>query len=104
LNTTPGASTSVTFTASFANTLADIANSLALGLIDNAGIADALSGKINAATQALAVSDIPDAIGALQAFNNQVNAQTGKHLTGVAPQILHQDANSLLSQLSTATN
>ena len=94
-----GSSTTVARIASFQSTLADIANSLQLGLIANAGIANALSSKIRTAASAVAEHESDDAKEVLKAFKRQVTAQTGKSITGVAPQMLQEDANSLLSQL-----
>jgi hypothetical protein len=96
---TPGATSTVTRLATFDSTLADIANSLALDLIDNAGIANALSSKIQAASSAASSGQNQAAGNILHAFVNQLSAQTGKHVTGVAPQILSEDADSLISQL-----
>ncbi len=80
--------------ATFQGTLADIANSITLGLIDNAGIANSLSEKIEAAENTTG----PTRNNVLNAFENEVSAQSGKHITGVAPQVLLQDAASLISQ------
>lgn len=89
-----GATSTVTILATFQSTLADIQNSLQLGLIDNPGIANSLSQKIQAAQGATA----PARNNVLSAFINEVNAQSGKHITGMAPQVLLQDAASLLQQ------
>jgi hypothetical protein len=78
--------------ATFESTLADIANSLQLGLIDNSGIANSLSQKIQAAAQATG----DGRAGILNAFNNEVNAQAEKHIIGAAIQTLLQDVTSLL--------
>jgi hypothetical protein len=85
--------------ATFQSTLADIANSLGLGLIDNAGIANALTSKVDAAQSAAAKGDNQTAVNILKAFQNQVNAQTGKHVNGIAPQVLNEDASSIALQL-----
>lgn len=85
--------------ASFQSTLADIANSLALGLIDNAGIANALTQKINEAASAVKEHESDDAREALNSFKHQVSTQSGKHITGVAPQVLLEDTDSLVSQI-----
>lgn len=85
--------------ANFQSTLADIANSLALGLVDNVGIAMAPSAKINAAAMTVAEHESDDAKEVLNAFEHQVSAQTGKHINGGAPQVLLEDAASLISQL-----
>jgi hypothetical protein len=90
----PGSSSAVVLLATFQSTLADIANSLALDLIDNSGIANALSQKIQAAQAATG----PARNNILNAFKNDVNAQRGKHVNGIAPQVLLQDADSLISQ------
>jgi hypothetical protein len=98
-SSTPGAKSTVARVATFQTTLADISNSLQLGLMDNAGIANALLAKINAASDAAARGDSKTASNVLNAFKNQVSAQTGKHITGVAPEVLREDADSLLNQL-----
>ena len=83
----------------FQNALADISNSVQLGLIDNPGTANALASKIEAAQSAAARGENQTAVNILQAFQNQVNAQTGKHISGIAPQVLNEDASSIVSQL-----
>jgi len=95
----PESSGIVTMVATFQSTLDDISNTLTLGLIDNKGIAKALSRNINAASNAAAGGDKKNAEKILNDFINQVNAQAGKHLSGVAPQLLLADANCLLDQL-----
>jgi hypothetical protein len=95
----PESSGIVTMVATFQGTLDDISSTLALGLIDNKGIAKALSSNINAASIAAAGGDKKTAENILNAFINQVNAQTGKHISGVAPQLLLADANCLVDQL-----
>jgi len=80
--------------ASFVSTLTDINNALQLGLIDNSGVADSLSQKINAAQKATGSART----NILNAFKNEVNAQAGKHVTGVAVEVFLQDAASLISQ------
>ncbi len=89
-----GSATPVLRIATFQSAVADINNALELGLIDNAGIANSLSQKIQAAQTATG----PARNNILNAFKNDVNAQTGKHITGVAPQVLLQDADSLISR------
>ena len=91
---TGGTVSKITLVATPQGTLADIANSLQLNWIDNKGIANSLSKKIEAATKAggLAKANI------LNAFINEVEAQSGKHIAGVAAQVLLQDAKALLGQ------
>jgi hypothetical protein len=98
-SSTPGSSSTVARVASLQSTLADINNSLQLGLIDNAGIANALTSKIQAASSAASSGQNQTAANILGAFQNQISAQTGKHITGVAPQVLLEDADALISQL-----
>jgi hypothetical protein len=93
-NPAPGSKTTVVAEATFASTLADISNALSLGLIDNHGIANSLSQKIQAAQG----DAQPARANVLNAFINEVNAQAGKHITGAAIEVLLQDAKSLLAQ------
>jgi hypothetical protein len=90
----PGVPLAVTKIVTFSSTFADINNALQLGLIDNAGIANSLSQQIQAAQTATG----PASNNILNAFKSLVNAQSGKHITGIAPQVLLQDADSLISQ------
>jgi hypothetical protein len=83
----------------FEGTLDDIRYMLVLDLIDSKGMAKALSSKIIAASHAAAREDKKTAEDFLKAFINEVNAQTGRHISGAAPQLLLTDANSLLGQL-----
>jgi hypothetical protein len=94
-----GASPSLTRVATFDSTLADISNSLQLGLIDSAGVANSLSSKIQAAAAAQAQGQTQTIRNILTAFKNEVSAQTTKHVNGIAPQVLQEDADSLDSQI-----
>jgi hypothetical protein len=89
----------LTAVATFQGTLDDIRYMLTLDLIDNKGLAKALSSTINAASKAAGRGDKKTAENFLNAFINQVNTQTGSHISGAAPQLLLADANSLLGQL-----
>jgi hypothetical protein len=93
-NPSPGSSLNIVRVATFQTTLADISNSLQLGLIDNGGIANSLSQKIEAAQNAGG----PARNNILNALKNEVNAQMGKHITFFAAQVLLQDADSLLTR------
>jgi concanavalin A-like lectin/glucanase superfamily protein len=95
----PGTKSTVTRVATFSSTLADISNALHLGLIDNQGIANSLSSKIHAASDALSRGEARASKNILDAFTHEVSAQTGKHVTGIAPQVLLEDAASLLRQI-----
>jgi probable HAF family extracellular repeat protein len=90
--TAPGTTSTASRIATFASTLDDITNSLQLGLIDKAGIANSLSQKIRAAQSAGSASS-----NILRAFKDEVSAQSGKHITGVAVSTLLEDADSLLT-------
>jgi hypothetical protein len=133
---TPGSTSTVVLAATFQSTLQDISNSLQLGLIDNQGIANSLSRKINVASVAAGGGDNTTAANVLRAFTNEVKRlaedvrdgideagkpgigddrerreaehrqrqdkdreHTGKHITGIAPQVLLADAAHLISQL-----
>ncbi len=83
----------------FEGTLDDIRYMLVLDLIDSKGMAKVLSSKITAASKAAAGGDKQTAEGFLKGFIKEVNAQTGKHISGAAPQLLLTDATRLLDQL-----
>jgi hypothetical protein len=92
----PGSAFDASRVTTFESSLSDIDNSLRLGLIDNQGIAKSLSQKLRAAQGATgpARNDI------LRAFANEVKAQSGKHISGIASDVLQQDADSLISEKS----
>lgn len=94
LTSSPGSVSTASVIATFSGTLADINYSLQLGLIDDPGVANSLSRKINAAQNATGAT----VTNILHAFINDVNAQTGKHVTTLGAQILLQDAGSLINQ------
>jgi hypothetical protein len=93
-SSTPGAATTVLRVATLQSTLDDIGNSLQLDLIDNHGIANSLSRKIQAAANATSSART----NILNAFKNEVNVQSGKHITALVAQVLLEDADSLISQ------
>ena len=72
----------------FQSTLLDIMSGLRLGLIDPPGIANSLVQKIQAAEN----STGPDRINILIAFIHAVDAQAGKHITGLEAFKLRADA------------
>ena len=69
----------------------------ALGL--DHGIANALTSKLDEALSALAAGDTATACGALNAFLNQVAAQTGKKITGAQAADLTAAANAIRDAL-----
>ncbi|HLZ40088.1 MAG TPA: L-type lectin-domain containing protein [Candidatus Sulfotelmatobacter sp.] len=90
-------------TTSISNLVTILLNS---GCIDNAGIANALTSKLSAAQGYINAGDNQDAINTLTAFNNQVNAQNGKHIHSTCPgwssspaSVLTSDASSLITTL-----
>jgi hypothetical protein len=95
LLTAPGTNTGVVRAATYDSALADIANSLEQGLIDNAGIANSLAAKLQAAEAAGSPQQRLDVLGA---FESELSAQSGKHIDPVAVQILSEDAMFLMNQ------
>jgi len=90
----PNTRPTVVALATFESTLTDISNSLKLGLINNNGIANSLSQKLQAAQRSVQ----PARTNLLTAFIKEVNAQAGNLISQTAVEILLQDANSLLNQ------
>jgi sugar lactone lactonase YvrE len=60
-----------------------IANLLAAGCIDNAGIANAFTSKLSATQANISTGQIQTAINVLMAFEDQVQAQSGKHISAL---------------------
>ena len=89
-----GASSQVEVLATLEGLLNEIVSALQMNWIDNQGLANSLSQKIQAASQ----SSGPARLNQLNAFVNEVNAQSGKHIGSAIAQILLQDANALISQ------
>ncbi len=82
---------------------------LAAGFIDNSGIANALNSKLSAAQAAINAGDIKTAINTLGALINQLQAQSGKHISTSATiggvtfnpvTVLISDAQSLINSLT----
>jgi N-acetylneuraminic acid mutarotase len=96
---TPGATLRIVRVASFKSTADDIRNGFQIGLIDNRGVANSLSQKIEAAADAAARGQKQTARNILGAFKNEVSAQSGKHVMGIAVQVLLEDVDWLISQL-----
>jgi DNA-binding beta-propeller fold protein YncE len=90
----PGSVSTAERVTTFQNMLDDISNSLQLGLIDNKGIANSLSKKLVTAKNAMGEART----NILRSFKNEVDAQSGKHIIGVLPQVLIEDAESLINQ------
>jgi len=73
---------------------------LAAGMIDNAGIANSLTSKSDAAASQAARGNTNAARNQLNAFINELNAQAGKHLTQQAYQLLDAAALYYINRLS----
>lgn len=95
-----GAISTVVRASTVQSALNDIRNSRGLGLIDNAGIAQALSSKLMAAQEALARGNAHTARQILEAFKAQIRAQASKHIDSLAAQVLLEDADFLQSQIA----
>jgi len=84
------------------STSAAIDSFLQSGTIDSAGIANSLAVKLNAAQKKINQGNIKAAEKNLQAFINHVEAQSGKHITVEAADILIADAEYMIGSLLTA--
>ncbi len=100
VTTPPGSTSAAQRLATFDGTLADIANSSQLGLIDNNGIAQSLTAKIQAAAAAAQRGQQKTSGNMLNAFSDEVRAQSGKHVSSLAAQVLLEDSDSLIRELS----
>ena len=96
----PDAVSKVVRVATIGSTLNDIRNSLDLGLIANAGIAQALSSKLEAAQAAAARDQKQTSKQMLEAFKALIRAQASQHIDSLAVQVLLEDADFLIGQLA----
>jgi len=96
---TPGDNLRAVRLATFGSTLADISNSLQLGLIDRARIADHLSDMIEEAAKEAAKNETEEVSEILREFKEEVSDRTPRDIKEIAAQILLEDAVSLLGQL-----
>ena len=69
------------------------------GWITNAGIANSLDVKLNAALAALKAGNNNEATNQLNTFLNKVSAQSGKHLSPEAVELLQTNTQYLLSHM-----
>jgi hypothetical protein len=70
----------VTVSATTSGVSTVIGDLLTSGCIDSAGIAHALTSRLSAAQRAIGEGQIQTAVNILTSFQNQVRAQTGKHI------------------------
>ena len=73
---------------------------LAAGMIDNAGIANSLISKADAAASQIAQGNTQAAKNQLNAFINELDAQNGKHITQQGYGLLNAAALYVISHLS----
>jgi len=92
-----GSSSQLVRVATVGSVTQDIHVSRLQGLIDNDGVEKALLTKIEDSAAASARGQVNASRNILTAFEALVKAQTGKHLTALAGQILTEDADWLLS-------
>jgi len=100
VTTPPGSTSTAERLVSFDDTLADITTSRQLGLIDPRGITESLTVKIRAAAEAAQRGQNATSTNLLNAFSNEVRAQSGKHVTALCAAVLLADSDSLVRQLN----
>jgi len=95
------ATASVTFTviATIQSTIADTQRAYDEGWIDNHGILNSLLQKLNNAQAALDLGDVEEAIDLLGAYINELEAQSGKHVTAETAALLIADAQWVIDHL-----
>jgi DNA-binding beta-propeller fold protein YncE len=91
-----------TYNATIGSTSAVIDSFLQSGAIDNAGTANSLKAKLDDAQKKIDQGNIKAAENILQAFINEVEAQSGKHITTEVAEILITDARYVIEHLPTA--
>jgi hypothetical protein len=99
ISSEPGSFIFPTRIATFESTIMDITSSYRLELIKPLGIRNSLIKKIENASQAVEYRDLAAAKNILNAFKNEVRAQSSKDITETAAQILLEDADYLISRL-----
>jgi probable HAF family extracellular repeat protein len=87
----------VTVSTTAASIKADVNQFLASGMIKNAGLANSLLAKLNAASAARASGDCAGAAASYQAFINELQAQSGKGVATVAASALIAEAQFLIA-------
>lgn len=77
-----------------------IAAGLAVGAIDNSGVAGSLTNMLEAAGSAVARGEPETAVHIVDAFRHRVETQSGKHLTSVMARLLSDDATAVIECLT----
>jgi hypothetical protein len=80
-------------------TVADTQHAYDEGRIDNHGILNSLLQKLNSAQAVLDLGDVEEAIDLLGAYINELEAQSGKHVTAEAAALLIADAQWVIDGL-----
>lgn len=93
------ASVTFTITATLQSLRSSVINLHAQGMIDNREIRNSLLAKLDNVESYLAQGKRKNAIKTLQAFVNQVHAQSGKHVTSDAATSLSSDALWVINHL-----
>jgi hypothetical protein len=76
-----------------------ISSFLATGAIDKSGIATSLTSKLSTAQTYISAGDNQTAVNVLSALTNEVNAQSGKHISATAAAALITDTQALETSL-----
>lgn len=98
-STTPGVPTTTVRVATFSSANQDIELAFKVDWIKNAGLKNSLLQKLQNAEADQGRGDIKSAKNTLNAFINEVKAQTGKGIDSDASTMLEQDANYLINHL-----
>jgi uncharacterized repeat protein (TIGR01451 family) len=94
-------SVSVTVQATAAGITNVISSFLESGAINNSGIANALTSKLSTAQTYISAGDNQTAVNVLGALLNQLNAQSGKHISASTANVIIVDTQVLQASLGT---
>lgn len=100
VTTPPGSTSTARRFVTFQSALADVTNGQQIGLIDNGGVTASLSAKLQAAYDAAHRGQTTASTNVLNAFSSEVRAQTGKHIAAFAAEVLLDDSESLVRELT----
>jgi len=97
---------SVTFSveATIQSLTSSVSRFLTEGKIDNTGIANSLTMKLKNAQKSLDKGQLKTAVNQLNAFINEVQAQSGKHIAADAAALLIADAQWIIKQIGLSAN
>lgn len=94
-----GSTVSVARIVSFDSLATDVRVAMNGGQVDNAGVANSLLQKLDAASSAVGRGQVGAGVNILTAFLNEVYAQTGNHVSEAAANLLTGDAGTLIASL-----